>query len=142
MTAFSPHISGNKLVKNAKQYAWSTTEGFDIFSYKDNYSEFQCILSDNRCIAVHLECDLKRYDVGGSRWSLGRGKAPARFISEEALYEEYLDLWQEWATLNPARMAVLRKEAAKHNYLIKDNETQGALSPARALADILNAVNG
>jgi hypothetical protein len=75
-----------------------------------------------------------------------KGQDPAaiqpRKIVERApepkeVYPVYKALWQEWATENPTQVEELRKQAAGRPLTDQDMR-KGAISPARALAEILD----
>lgn len=81
------------------------------------------------------------YDPGGVNWRLGKGKPPLRqrhLDNPELLFEDYLDLWKEFAEINPRLMEELRINADKQNKILTDRFATSPVNQARALATILN----
>lgn len=61
--------------------------------------------------------------------------APRR-LTPEQLWQEYLELWRQWARENPALIEELRKKSA--GLVLTDRFARTPISQARALAEILN----
>ncbi len=79
---------------------------------------------------------MKGYDPGGRNWRLGKGKKPLRSVD---LWQEYLSLWKQWASLNPSLIAELRTLAASRGNMLCDRFASTGVNQARALATILNS---
>ena len=58
-------------------------------------------LPDGRTIEEHYQCDVKGYDIGGTKWKLGKGKPPLKTYTGDDLYLAYLGLWQSYFMYNP-----------------------------------------
>lgn len=117
-------------------YTWSRTRGYEVSSRGDKrFSAFFARLSDGRSIEEHYQCDVKGYDPGGRNWRLGKGKKPLRSVD---LWQEYLSLWKQWASLNPSLIAELRTLAASRGNMLCDRFASTGVNQARALAAILN----
>lgn len=95
-------------------------------------------LSDGRTIEEHYQCDIKGYDPGGTDWKRGKGKPPLSSRVHLDLWEEYLNLWRQWAHLNPSLMEELREKVSKHGDALSDAFAAGPIHQARALASLLN----
>jgi hypothetical protein len=120
----------------ADEIRWCRTGGYECSTRGDKrFSAFTARLADGRTIEQHYQCDVKGYDVGGTRWWLGKGRPPIRRAD---LWSEYLALWQQWAKRNPELIVELRTKAlAKHGWL-SDSFATTEINQARALAFILN----
>lgn len=118
---------------------WRRKGGYECSSAGDKrFSAFHARLGDGRTIEEHYQCDVKGYDIGGTNWRLGKGKKPLSSMSQEELYERYLDLWEQWAVNNLHLLNELMATVAHHNYTLSDMFANGPVNQARALADILN----
>lgn len=102
------------------------------------FSAFNAYLPDGRSIEQHYQCDVKGYDPGGKDWRLGKGKPPLRNLSQEDLYNEYLNLWKIWANNNILWMRYLYKKAIEHNGVLSDMFATTEINQAHALSDVLN----
>jgi|ETNmetMinimDraft_35_1059890.scaffolds.fasta_scaffold81225_2 hypothetical protein len=110
--------------------------GYDCSTRGDKrFSAFYAKLPDGRNIEEHYQCDIKGYDVGGRNWRLGKGKPP-KMLRDTWL--EYLNLWKQWAKLNPELIDELRIKARNHNNILSDRFANTNINQARALAIILN----
>ena len=120
-------------------FKWKRYGGYEVSTKGDErFSAFCAIMPDNRALECHYQCDVKRFDIGGSKWWLGKGKPPNRFISREALYEEYKALWIKWAVLNPELMEELRYHAENCGGILSDCFATSDINQARALSELLN----
>lgn len=114
---------------------WQRYGGYECSSKGDKrFSALFAKLPDGRTIEEHYQCDIKGYNPGGTNWRDYKGK-PA-LDPETNLWEEYLNLWWEWAELNPELIEDLR---IRCNGVLSDMFADTSISQARALAMILNA---
>lgn len=112
-------------------------KGYEVSSDGDSrFSAFNAKMSDGRTIEMHYQCDIKGYDVGGTKWWIGKGSPPLKAGID--LWESYLNLWREWSSLNPLLMEELKYQVTQHNNLLTDKFAMTPISQARALATIIN----
>lgn len=124
------------------QYTWQRYGGYEVSTKGDKrFSAFCARLPDGRSIEQHYQCDVKGYCPGGTDWKLGKGKAPRKDITEEALYKEYLNLWKQWAKTNTVLLQELTQNAAPFNGMLSDMFAATPINQARALSDILNTTS-
>ena len=111
--------------------------GYEVSSKGDKrFSAFNAILQDGRTIEQHYQCDIKGYDVGGTNWRLGKGKATLN--KNVNLLEEYVRLWRTWANNNLPLMRVLYKKARQNGYVLTDCFATTEVNQANALSIVLN----
>lgn len=123
------------------KFSWARYGGYECSSKGDKrFSAFNATLYDGRTIEQHYQCDVKGYDIGGTNWRLGKGKAPLRLYGEDdnLLYKAYYELWLEWAYLNIPLMRELYSCAINHNHILSDMFSTTEINQAHALSDILN----
>lgn len=112
--------------------------GYEVSSKGDvRYSAFSAKLPCGRTIEQVYQCDVKGYDVGGTKWRLGKGK-PSLIEYPDGLYNEYLNLWRTWVDNNPLPFRLLYLKAIKHDNTLTDMFASGEVNQARALAELLN----
>lgn len=127
-----------------KQWEWArfSINGYEVSSAGDKrFSALHARLKDGRTIE-----DAYQLDVNGYRklypkgtWRAGKGRAPMNGLSPEQLWEKYLVLWLTWANENPELIADLRQKAK--GKVLTDKFASGAVSQARALVTIFNALD-
>jgi hypothetical protein len=111
--------------------------GYEVSSAGDHrFSALNARLADGRTIEEAYQLDVKGYRCKGNDWRLGKGKPPLNPV--ENLYREYCMLWVQWAKENPALIRELARLAAGKT--LTDKYASTPISQARALADILNAL--
>ena len=116
-------------------FTWKRYGGYEVSSRGDTrFSAFNAIMPDGRSIEQHYQCDVKGYDPGGRNWRLGKGRPPLDPDTDS--WEEYLNLWREWAKSNLPLMRELYR-AAKDKVL-SDRFATTPVNQARALATVLN----
>lgn len=111
-------------------------EGYEVSTAGDRrFSALHARLQDGRTIEEAYQLDVKGYRREGNDWRLAKGKPPLRNLSREALWEEYLALWRQWALENPALMEDLARCAEGRP--LTDRFAATPISQARALALLL-----
>ena len=125
---------------NNGKFCQSTRNGYECSTAGDSrFSALTAKMPDNRTIEMWYQCDIKRYDLGGTNWKLGKGKPPLVPFNPEQLYELYLSLWRIWAIHNVSLMNELKLKAEEnHNHLSDRFARPGSVNQARALCQILN----
>lgn len=109
--------------------------GYELSTKGDSrFSALVAQLADGRTIEMHYQGDVKQRDPGGRNWRLGKGKPP--LDPSVDLWAGYLDLWRQWARLNPELIEDLR--AKSRGLVLTDMFASSPISQARALAQILN----
>lgn len=122
-----------------KFVTWKRYSGYEVSTHGDKrFSAFNAIMPDGRSIECHYQCDVKGYDVGGRNWRLGKGKRPLTKLSYDMCWQEYLKLWETWASNNMELMRELEVLASKHNNTLSDKFANTYINQARALAVVLN----
>ena len=121
-----------------KPFTWSRYGGYECSTKGDpRFSAFNAVLPDGRTIEHHYQCDIKGYDIGGTKWQFGKGKPP--LYPNVELWSSYLKLWEIWANDNPELIEYLAVEAAiNHDSIISDRFANSSVNQARALAEIIN----
>lgn len=128
--------AGQRMLEKIK---WQRYDGYEVSSVGDKrFSALNAKLKDGRTIEEHYQCDIKGYDVGGTKWRLGKGKPPLTKISKELLFAEYMSLWKQWAKLNPLLIKELYGKVVERGCIISDNFATSEINQANALAIILN----
>lgn len=69
-------------------------------------------------------------------WRLGKGKPPLDLSKD--LWKEYLALWEQWAELNPSKLAQLRALATPYGGVLSDMFATTPVNQAHALSVLLN----
>lgn len=87
---------------------------------------------------MHYQCDCKGHDPNGRDWRKGKGKPPINGKSREQLWEEYLQLWRDWAQNNLGLMRTLYLEAAQVGWTLSDRFATTDINQAHALSVVLN----
>ena len=117
-------------------YARYANNSFECSSKGDKrFSAFYARLDDGRSIEEHYQCDVKGYDVGGTNWRLGKGKAPKRNITKEQQWAEYKGLWSKYFKRNPQLLDVIKQSGKT---VLTDCFATSPINQARAIAEILN----
>lgn len=136
---------------------WSrkSPNGYEVSSKGDmRFSAFNARLSDGRSIEQHYQCDIKGY----SSISEGKGKNPInpKYLNHEAnqtssnssivvplyvinrdlLYQDYRNLWIQWAGQNPDLLFNLATQSIGKE--LTDMFATSDINQARALTEILN----
>jgi hypothetical protein len=99
------------------------------------FSALNARLQDGRTIEEAYQLDLKGYRALGNDWRLGKGKAPLRDLTHEALWLGYLDLWRQWSCENPTLIDELHRQSAGRT--LTDRFASTPTNQARALSIIL-----
>lgn len=126
-------------MQNKKQYfVWSNHhKAYEVSSQGDfRFSALYAKMPDGRTLESHYQCDVKKYNPGGSNWQLGKGKPP--LDTSVNLWAEYLKLWKIWAKEHPRLIEELRLNATLCDFKLKDSYARTDINQARALAHILN----
>lgn len=119
-------------------YARRSPNGYELSTRGDQrFSALVAKMPDGRTIEAHYQCDVKKYDPGGTNWRLGKGKPPLDPACD--LWTAYLGLWQCWAAHHPDLIEDLRTKAA--GKVLTDCFASSPISQARALAHILNTTS-
>lgn len=120
-------------------YSKVANGGFQVSTKGDpRFSALTAKMPDGRTIEMWYQCDIKGYDLGGTNWMLGKGKAPLTEFNREHLWSMYLSLWRIWAIHNHELMEELLVLARKNNNCLVDSFASSNINQARALAQILN----
>lgn len=113
------------------------SKGYEVSSKGDKrFSAFNAVLKDGRTIEMHYQCDVKGYCPGCTMWRMGKGKPP--LDRRKDLWNEYLNLWKEWATENEPLIIELKEKAQRHDWTLTDRFATTNINQARALVTILN----
>lgn len=102
------------------------------------FSALVAKMPDGRTIEQWYQCDIKGYQVGGTDWRLGKGKAPLLAYPQGQLREMYKSLWRIWAIHNHMEMAELLVCAKAHGNALTDCFATTPINQAAILAEILN----
>lgn len=94
-------------------------------------------LPSGRTIEEHYQCDVKGYDIGGTKWQLGKGKPPLKTYTGDDLYLAYLGLWQSYFMYNPHLLLGIYSTGIT---ILTDTFATTPINQARAIADCMNAV--
>lgn len=120
----------------AVRWARFAKGGYEVSSKGDaRFSAIHATLSNGKTIEETYQLDIKGYRSMGNDWWLGKGKPPLVSMSREALYQEYLKLWKQWAEEHPELIHELMQKTG--NKVLTDQFAATDISQARALADIL-----
>lgn len=127
-------------------YRWareSTPEvGYEVSTKGDSrFSALNAVMPDGRTLEMWYQCDIKRYDIGGTNWREGKGKPPAPgaySITRELQWELYLNLWRIWAIRNESLMFELASAVKGKGWVLTDRFATSSINQARALSVILN----
>lgn len=121
--------------------SWGKSKGYEVSSVGDwRFSALYAVLFDGRTIEQHYQCCVKGHDPLGTNWKLGKGKPPLRNITQEQLYNEYRNLWQQWADSNPDLIDELFNACQSLDCCLRDSFANTPINQARALSDILNSI--
>lgn len=127
------------MLKQRYQITAFTTEGYEVSSKGDKrFSAFNAVMADNRTIEMHYQCDVKGYEPGGVNWKLGKGKPPKNKMTQDELYEGYLNLWRIWAQDKTQLLDELYALSTFFNYSLKDMFAKTPVNQAVALAQLIN----
>lgn len=122
---------------NIYEWARYAEDGYEVSSAGDKrFSALHALLQDGRTIEEAYQLDVKGYRTQGNDWRLGKGKPPLRPCN---LWEEYLQLWEQWADENHALIIDLSLRA--YGKTLTDRFAKTEISQARALATILNRLS-
>lgn len=122
------------------RYAPKGKEGYELSSAGDKrFSALNAKLQDGRTIEEAYQLDVKGYRSQGNDWRLGKGKAPLTPMTKEESYQQYRNLWKQWANENPHLINELAQKS--QGKLLTDKFASTDISQARALAEILNERN-
>lgn len=130
--------SNNNLLSEVSMFTHAryANNSFECSSKGDKrFSAFYARLNDGRSIEEHYQCDVKGYDVGGTNWRLGKGKAPKRSITKEQQWAEYKGLWSTYFKRNPQLLDVIKQSGKT---VLTDCFASSPINQARAIAEILN----
>lgn len=94
-------------------------------------------LSDGRTIEMHYQCDVKGFDIGGTNWRLGKGKAPKTPVSFAQTRSAYKAFWLEYLRINPDLHQELAGIVASGAILVDSFARRGCLNQAEILTECL-----
>lgn len=94
-------------------------------------------LSDGRTIEMHYQCDVKGFDIGGTNWRLGKGKAPKTPVSFDQTRSAYKAFWLEYLRINPELHQELAGIVASGAVLVDSFARRGCLNQAEILTECL-----
>ena len=116
-------------------FKYSKHTGYECSSKGDTrFSAYYAMMPDGQSIEYHYQVKIKGYPTIKE----GKGNPPLINITTDGLYERYLDLWRQWATLHPQEIEDLRFHASQCGYVLRDSFATTHINQARALAMILN----
>ena len=120
-------------------FSWQRKNGYECSTKGDaRFSALNAMLPDGRSVEQWYQCDIKGYDIGGTDWKLGKGKAPLFEYPADHLWQLYLNLWRLWAIHNSHLLIELVELAAKENNVLSDCFASTHINQAHALATIMN----
>lgn len=122
-----------------KPFTWQRKAklGYEVSSKGDpRFSAFNALMPDGRSIESHYQCDIKKYQPGGTDWRLGKGKPPLNPLTDT--WSMYLALWRQWANNNLPLMRELYYHARDRGSVLTDCFASTQINQAHALATILN----
>jgi hypothetical protein len=117
------------------EWKWGRKDpnGYELSTEGDGrFSALVARLKDGRTIEEAYQLDVKGYRKQGNNWRLGKGQPSLNKVN---LWDEYLNLWRQWARENPALIEDLREKA--RGKTLTDKFANTPISQARALAQIL-----
>lgn len=122
-------------------FKWARrAKGYEVSTKGDRrFSAFQAKMSDGRNLEMHYQCDVKKYQPGGTDWRLGKGKPP--LDSTVDLWYEYLGLWRTWAKMFPHLLEELYRTVPLFNYTLTDCFASTDINQAHALSVLLNELH-
>lgn len=113
--------------------------GYEVSSLGDKrFSALYAKMPDSRTIEQWYQCDVKGYDLGGTRWKFGKGKKPLFHYPGDTLWQMYLSLWRLWAIRNFGLMIELAQLVSVHENVLTDRFATTNINQAHALSVILN----
>lgn len=123
-------------------FTWQRRNGYEVSSKGDKrFSALFALMGDGRTIEQHYQCDIKGYDPGGTDWKAGKGKPAVN--PETDLWAGYLNLWRQWSAVNlPLMRELFLLARDKNGGILSDCFAQAPVNQARALATILNELQG
>lgn len=122
-----------------KRFKWARWKGYECSSKGDSrYSAFYAYLADGKSIEYHYQVHCKGYNS----ITEGKGKPTLNGQSRQELYEEYKELWRQWAKDNQELMIELAELASEEEYTLSDRFATTNINQARALCDLLNEMHG
>lgn len=135
----SPELrQGNRIYREGEVETLEVSTAGDEFGKQ--FSALNATLKDGRTIEEAYQLDIKGYRELGYTWlqaKRDRGiNAPVK-LSNEELYNAYLNLWKQWAEENPTLIEQLRERAKGKILTDKYAPNPQSVSQARALTDIL-----
>ena len=121
-------------------YKWSRKAfGYECSTKGDSrFSALNAKMPDGRTIEMWYQCDIKGYCIGGTDWTLGKGKPPIFPYPGDHLWQMYLSLWRLWAIHNGNLLEELGERALERESMLTDCFASTDINQARALATILN----
>ena len=135
----SPELKqGNRIYREGEVETLEVSTAGDEFGKQ--FSALNATLKDGRTIEEAYQLDIKGYRELDYTWlqaKRDRGvNAPVK-LSNEELYNAYLNLWKQWAEENPTLIEQLRERAKGKILTDKFTPNPQSVSQARALTDIL-----
>ena len=113
------------------------SDGYEVSTQGDKrFSAFNAMMSDGRTLEMHYQCDVKGYCPGCTMWRMGKGKPS--LDRRKDLWNEYLNLWKEWAKQNDPLIVELKELVLRHGCTLTDRFATTNINQAKALATILN----
>ena len=122
------------------KYIWKryAENGYEVSSQGDrNFSALYALMPDGRTIEMWYQCDIKGYDIGGTKWKNGKGKSSLIEYPDDQQWEMYLSLWKLWAIHNLSTMKDLRYKL-NGKTIFTDRFATSPINQARAMAWLFN----
>lgn len=123
------------MTNSPERFEWSKNFGYECSSVGDrSYSAFYARHPSGKTIEEMYQCIIKGYPTVQE----GKGKPPLKKMSGDKLWQEYLQLWRDWAKCNESDLYVLAILASDNSYTLCDCFANTNINQARALAQLLN----
>jgi len=121
---------------------WSrySNNGYEVSSKGDKrFSARFAKLKDGRTIEEAYQLDVKGYRKIGYNWFQAKrdhGKHAPIQLTKDELWQNYLNLWKQWAIENPNLIKELKQ--LSEGKILTDQFANTQVNQARALSEIIN----
>lgn len=111
--------------------------GYECSSKGDiRFSALFAKLSDGRTLEEAYQLDVKGYRAISENWRDGKGNKAYNDKTRDELWNEYLELWEQWARENPELIDEL--EVVSRNKVLTDQFATSDINQAHALSVIVD----
>lgn len=112
-------------------------QGYECSSQGDKrFSALYAKLSDGRTLEEAYQLDVKGWRAVTSDWRDAKGNKPYNEKTRAELWEEYLELWEQWARENPELIEELERITCRK--VLTDKFATSEINQAHALSVIVD----